>query len=79
MKIFLRVILALVAIILIITIIAVCFMNFWKPFGDIPDKEDKNLYKRAANYDFEKGKCDMSECAKKILARSEYLERIHGK
>lgn len=29
--------------------------------------------------DFADGKCDMSEYAQKILARSEYLERIHGK
>ena len=69
MKFFLKVILVLVAIILIITIIAVCFMIFWKPFGDIPDKEDKNLYKRAANYDFEKGKF-FNETEYKLIGNS---------
>lgn len=29
--------------------------------------------------DFADGKCDLSEYAQKILARSEYLERVHGK
>jgi soluble lytic murein transglycosylase-like protein len=29
--------------------------------------------------DFADGKCNMSKYAQKVLARSEYLERIHGK
>lgn len=69
MRIFLNVVISIVVIILIITVLVVCFINFWKPFGDNPTKEDKQVYKRAANYDFETGKF-LNESEYKLIGNS---------
>lgn len=56
MRFFLKIIVSIVIICLIITILSICFIKFWKPFGESPSKEDKKNYKRAANYNYETGK-----------------------
>lgn len=69
MKNFLKFIFLIVVIIFIITIITIYFMNFWKPFGGKVTLEDKKLYKKASNYDFESGKF-FNESEYKLIGNS---------
>ncbi len=69
MNVYLKIVFSVIIVVTIIIILVICFINFWKPFGKSPSKDDKNIYKRAANFNYETGKFS-NESEYKLIGNS---------